>query len=208
MLKLERHICGALANNAYLWYDTDSKEGMLVDPAMGSEYLADNIRSLELSLKYLINTHGHFDHTFNNRFFKDAFPEATFLIHKGDEHMLKAQTEMASMFGFDAESSPPPDAYIDESTNILLGQFAFVVLEVPGHSPGGIALHFGSDVLVGDALFEGSIGRTDLPGGDHTQLIGAIRQKLFTLPDETIVYPGHGATTTIGKEKATNPFFQ
>ena len=207
MLKLEKHICGPLANNVYLWYDQTSGEAMIIDPAIGSEQLSEHIGSLDLTLKYIVNTHGHFDHTFNNRFFKHAFPDAALLIHKADAFMLKAQTEMASMFGFDADSSPEPDGFLDEFTALGLGGFELKILEVPGHSPGGIAIMYGHDVVAGDALFEGSIGRTDLPGADHNQLLNSVIQKLFTLPHDTRVHPGHGPSTSVKSEKAGNPFF-
>ncbi len=208
MLKLERHICGPLANNVYLFYDPKSLEAMLIDPGIGSEYLAENIGAASLNLKYIVNTHGHFDHTFNNAFFKKKFPEAQLAIHKGDVHMLKAQTEMATMFGFDAESSPEPDLFLYEGQKLALGEFQVEIIEVPGHSPGGIALVYENIAIVGDALFEGSIGRTDLPGANHRLLLDSIMQKLLVLPDSTEVYPGHGNATRIGEEKASNPFLK
>jgi len=205
-LSLECHICGPLANNVYLWFDEQSREAMLVDPGIGSEFIAERITRANLVLRFIIDTHGHFDHTFNNRFFKNEFPESRLLIHKADAHMLRSQSEMAAMFGFDAESSPDPDGFISAETSLKLGEHAFDILEIPGHSPGGIAIINGLDALVGDALFAGGIGRTDLPGSDHEALIRAIRTKLYALPDDTRIHPGHGSSTTIGVEKRSNPF--
>ncbi|MEP0815468.1 MAG: MBL fold metallo-hydrolase [bacterium] len=205
-LSLECATCGPLGNNVYLWFDRASSEAMLIDPGIDSDALAAEIRKKNLNLKYIVNTHGHFDHTFNNRYFKNEFPEAMLLIHRADEHMLRAQTAMAAMFQFDAESSPAPDDYLAEGGVLYLGAHQFEILEVPGHSQGSVAIVCGEDAVVGDALFAGSIGRTDLPGGDTETLLASIRGKLLTLPDGTRIHPGHGPATTVLRERISNPY--
>jgi hydroxyacylglutathione hydrolase len=207
-LKIDCHTCGALGNNVYLVFDTNSNEGALIDPAMDTEYLVVHIETSQIRLTHIIDTHGHFDHTFNNKYFKERFPKAELLIHKADVHMLKAQTEMATMFGFSASESPQPDRYLVDGDEIHLGDEKLLIIETPGHTQGSISLYHEGFAIVGDTLFKGSVGRTDLPGGDHGKLLKSIRDKLYVLPDDTVVYSGHGLTTTIGTEKKSNPFIR
>ncbi len=207
-LIVDSYTCGALENNVFIVHDSTSLECALIDPTMDSEFLASKIESAGLLLRYIVDTHGHFDHTFHNRFFKNRFPQAELLIHKADEHMLKAQTELATMFGFTASESPVPNRYISESDELTLGIELLKVLETPGHSEGGICLYHDGFLIAGDTLFKNGIGRTDLPGGNHKKLLKSIKEKIYTLPECTIVYCGHGPNTTVGYEKTTNPFIR
>jgi glyoxylase-like metal-dependent hydrolase (beta-lactamase superfamily II) len=156
----------------------------------------------------LLNTHCHLDHIFGNRFMLERYNLGTF-CNQEDEANRENAVSHAVMFGLSMEAPPVPTGFLTDGQKISFGTIDFLVLHVPGHSKGSLAF-YNSDsktVFTGDALFAGSIGRTDLLGGDHKTLINSIRSKLFTLPGETIVYPGHGERTTIKKEIETNPFF-
>lgn len=201
-----------IAENTYVLYD-DSHECVIIDA--GSFY-PDEERNLfnfivgnDLVVKHVLNTHLHFDHVLGNAFVKEQFhldPQA----NKADEFLLEAMPQQLRMFGFpEVPATPSIGKYLKENDVVEFGNQRLVVLEVPGHSPGSVAFYSakGECVFVGDALFRGSIGRTDLVGGNYEQLIKSIREKLFTLPPETVVYPGHGAITTIKEEMTNNPFF-
>lgn len=205
-LIIDSFTCGALGNNVFIVRDSTTLECALIDPTMDSEFLAGKIETAGLLLKFIVNTHGHFDHTFHNRFFKNHFPKAHILIHKADEHILKAQTQLATLFGFTASESPKPDRYVSEPDELALGNELLTVIETPGHSEGGICLYYEGFLIAGDTLFKSGIGRTDLPGGNHKKLLKSIKEKIYTLPENTVVYCGHGPNTTVGNEKTSNPF--
>lgn len=202
-----------IAENTYVLYD-ESQECVIIDA--GSFYpdekrgLLDFILGNDLVVKHLLNTHLHFDHVFGNAFVHEQFhvkPQA----NQADEFLLDAMPAQLRMFGFpEMEEAPGIDKYIKENDIIEFGNQKLIVLEVPGHSPGSVAFYSSARecVFSGDALFRGSIGRTDLTGGNYEQLLESIQTKLFTLPPETVVYPGHGATTTIREEMMNNPFFR
>ena len=158
-----------------------------------------------LTVKTIINTHGHFDHVGANKRMKDV-TGAELLIHSLDAPMLSQLSAMAAAWGMSTENSPPPDRTIAHGEVVNVGGIALTVIHTPGHTPGGISLHAENAVFVGDTLFAGSIGRTDFPGGDFGVLKASIQEKLFILPDDVTVYPGHMGLTTIGREKRTNPF--
>jgi glyoxylase-like metal-dependent hydrolase (beta-lactamase superfamily II) len=158
-------------------------------------------------VKKLINTHCHIDHVLGNAFVKKTFG-VSLVIHPKEEHQLRAVKSYAPNYGFALFKDVEADSFINEGEHVSFGNQQLQVLFVPGHSPGHIALyHAQSKILIGgDVLFENSIGRTDLPGGDQNTLIKSIHQKFFTLPDDVTVYCGHGSRTSIGFEKRTNPF--
>ncbi|MBI5166967.1 MAG: MBL fold metallo-hydrolase [candidate division NC10 bacterium] len=197
---------GPLENNVYLVSDRGSRKAALIDPGLESEGILQHLEQAGLQLELIINTHGHFDHIYANAFFK-AKTGAKVLIHKKDLSGLRRLQDEALLFGLRAAPSPEPDRLLQEGDLIELAGFSFQVLHTPGHTPGGICLYHDGMVFVGDTLFAGSIGRTDLPGGSYEALIASVQKKLFVLPEETVVYPGHGPETTIGEEKRTNPFF-
>jgi hydroxyacylglutathione hydrolase len=206
-LKLETFTVGPLGNNVYLVIDESSGHAALVDPSFESEPILDLVRERGLRLDWILNTHAHYDHVVNNALFKRG-TGAPLAIHPADLPLLEGMAEQAAWMGIPhGEDSPPPDRLLEEGDVIEVGSLRLEVRHTPGHSPGGITFVVADAALVGDALFAGSIGRYDLPGGDGPTLIRAVRAKLFTLPDETRVYPGHGPATTIGVEKRTNPFF-
>jgi len=204
-MKIHSFTIGPLETNAYLVVDEGSRQALLIDPGLGSEGIADVIRDERLELAAIINTHGHFDHVCGNAFFK-AKTGAPVLIHGDDAVMMRQAAEQALAFGFQVTTPPPPDRLLSEGDEVVVGENRLRVLHTPGHTPGGICLYGHGVVFVGDALFAGSIGRTDLPGGSTEVLLASIRRKLLALPDETVVYPGHGPATTIGEERHHNPF--
>ncbi|MCU0615272.1 MAG: MBL fold metallo-hydrolase, partial [Desulfobacterales bacterium] len=159
----------------------------------------------KLKVKYIINTHGHFDHVGANRKMKEA-TGAELLIHALDAPMLNSLSQAAASFGLKSENSPAPDKTIDDGDIISFGKISLKVIHTPGHSPGGISLFTNGYLFVGDTLFQGSIGRTDLPGGNFNTLKSSIHNKLFPLGDNIRVFTGHGPETSIGKEKRYNPF--
>ena len=196
---------GPVQTNCYIIACDETKKAIVVDPGDEVDRILEVIEKNHLNLIAIVNTHGHFDHTGGNAELKKQ-TGAPIGIHESDAFMLPILSETADLFGLSVPNSPPADTYFVSGQTLEMGNISFTVLSVPGHTPGGIALYTPGKVFVGDSLFSGSIGRTDLPGGNLNVLLEGIRAQLFTLPDETVVYPGHGPETTIGEEKITNPF--
>lgn len=200
--------------NTYLVYDNDTRECIIFDPGCFTtaeeKQLVATIEELKLRPVKLINTHCHFDHIFGNDFVKKKYG-LDLGIHELEVPVLERGPVTVQMYGLPPMTpSPPADYFIAEGDTISLGDNHFSVLFCPGHSPGSICFYNAADgyLIAGDVLFDGSIGRTDLPGSDHQTLIGSILTKLLPLPDDTVVWPGHGRSTTIGKERASNPFLR
>lgn len=210
MLYLHSFTFNAFQENTYIIYN-DDKQCWIVDPGMyASEEVSQFCKYIdenELKPVSIINTHAHLDHIFGVNALKDRY-NIPFCIHKADIPILNGAAGSAMMFGFRFKGTPETDDFIPDSAPYKLGTDEVEVLLVPGHSPGSVAFYYpeGNWVISGDALFNGSIGRTDLPGGNHNQLLDSIKDKLFVLPDDTTVHSGHGPTTKIGIEKTTNPF--
>ena len=204
-LEVVRFTCGPFDENPYLLIGPSRQRAALVDPGIESEAILEEIRRLRLTLEWIVNTHGHVDHAAGNAFFRRE-TGALLAIHGDDLPLLRALDAQASMWGLRVEPSPEPDLLLDESEPFAFDGLAFEVLHTPGHTPGGVCLLHGDRMLVGDTLFRGSVGRTDLPGGSWPVLEHSIREKLFRLPDATACLPGHGPTTTIGVERRTNPW--
>jgi glyoxylase-like metal-dependent hydrolase (beta-lactamase superfamily II) len=182
-----------------------SHEAIVIDPGGDVDKILDATYKSNLNIKYIVNTHGHFDHAGGNKAIKEA-TGAEILIHRFDAPMLRQISMTAMAMGIVLEDSPPADLTVDEGDEIRFGKIALRVIHTPGHSPGGISLYTDGIVFAGDTLFYGSIGRTDLPGSSFPTLISSIKEKLFPLGDHVRVYSGHGPTTTIGTEKRINPF--
>lgn len=187
----------------------ESGKGAVIDPGGDVDRILSSIKELGLSIDYIIATHGHPDHVCGNRPLKEA-TGASIVFHKADDAFFQKPevSSYFSMLGF--ESSPPADMTVEDGDVINIGNEKLTVIHTPGHSPGGICLHNGPDLMTGDTLFVGAIGRTDFPGGSYSELISSVTSKLFVLPDETIVWPGHGyggKRSTIGEEKRSNPYF-
>ena len=198
--------------NTYLVFDDETKKCAVIDPGMSLPHeekaIEDFIAEKGLTLTHIINTHLHIDHVVGVPFLKMKFGSPV-LAHKGDENLGKRLSEQARMFGLNMNlENIEISQYLEDGDIIKIGNGELEVIAVPGHSKGSVALYDKKEgfLISGDALFQGSIGRTDLPGGDYRELITSIREKLLSLPDDTVVFPGHGPATTIGEEKLGNPF--
>ena len=207
-MQVETIVVGPLGVNC-LVIDCGNGEGVVIDPGADPDRVLAVVNRLKLKIGAVINTHGHFDHVGGNKAVLAA-TGARLLIHPADAPQLKRAAEIATMYGVATENSPPPDQELADDLVLTAGSCAIKVLHTPGHTLGGCSLYFADlkTVITGDTLFAESIGRTDLPGGSHETLIRSIRTKLFTLPDDTVVIPGHGPTTTIGREKRENPYLR
>jgi hydroxyacylglutathione hydrolase len=210
MLYLKSFCFNPFQQNTYLIYD-DNANAHIIDPgnytSSENELLKNFISEKKLNLTRLLLTHAHIDHILGNKFIFDTYgllPE----VHKDDLYFIENMTKSGSMYGINCSPSPTPDVYINDGDIIKLGDYEFNCIHTPGHSPGSISFYNQQNKLLisGDVLFYQSIGRTDLPMGNHQTLINSINQKLFSLHDDTKVYSGHGQLTTIGFEKNNNPF--
>lgn len=196
--------------NTYVLFDK-SRECVIIDPGCSSpdeeEELQGFIERKELKPTKLILTHAHIDHVMGCRFVKNTW-NLPMYMHRAEIPVLEATNKVGQMYGIPVSTPPPADAFLDEGDTFTVGEHTFQVLFTPGHSPGSVSFYLEAQQLLisGDVLFNGSIGRTDLPGGNFDTLENSIRTKLYTLPDAVRVYSGHGPHTTIGKEKRGNPF--
>jgi len=210
MLKIKAFAFNPFQENTYVLHD-ETKECVIIDPGCfdTSEKLelTDFIAVNGLKPVKLLNTHCHIDHVLGNAYCKRNFGIELY-AHKKDEPVLRAVKAYASNYGFAGYEESEIDHYFDEGDVVEFGSTSLDVLFVPGHAPGHVAFYHADakQLMGGDVLFRQSIGRTDLPGGDHNTLIKSIHEKLFTLSDDVEVFPGHGETTTIGYEKVYNPF--
>lgn len=210
MLFVQSFSFNPFQENTYIIYN-ESRECIIVDPGMYNsaeeQELSEFISVNQLKPLYLFNTHCHIDHILGNLYCIEKY-KLKYYCHRNELDVLNAGTATAIMYGLRYTESPKPDVWIKENEELKLGKDTLKALYTPGHSPGGISFYSeeGDFVIVGDALFYQSIGRTDLPGGHHQTLINAIKNELLTLPEGTKVYSGHGPATTIGNEKKFNPF--
>jgi glyoxylase-like metal-dependent hydrolase (beta-lactamase superfamily II) len=211
MIVVKKFVFNPFSENTYVLWDEDTLEGMIVDPGCIDPYeeqqLENFISERKIFVKYLIITHSHIDHILGCRFVKNKF-SPFYLVPEADLDLLKNAEKQGAAFGLEIDPPPLPDQYLKESSEISLGSSRAKVLFTPGHSPGEHCIYFENEeiCLTGDVLFQNSIGRTDLWGGDYQTLMTSIRLKLFTLPDEVVIYPGHGDSSKIGIEKRENPF--
>jgi glyoxylase-like metal-dependent hydrolase (beta-lactamase superfamily II) len=203
---LKMLVVGPIQANCYILGCERTREAAVIDPGGDPDKILLALAKDKLRCVYIINTHGHFDHAADNKRLKEV-TGAELLIHRADAPMILQQRGSGGMWGIKVDDSPPPDRYLEEGDVITFGDISLKVLHTPGHSPGSISLVADKIVIVGDTLFAGSIGRTDFPGGDYEGLIRNVREKIFTLGDDVIVYTGHGPKTTVGRERQTNPFF-
>jgi hydroxyacylglutathione hydrolase len=201
---IERLTVGPIEANCYIVADEETKEGIVIDPGDDSQDIVRRIQQLGLKIKYIILTHSHFDHVSATAVVKNA-TGAKLAIHEADAGSLN-DGMLARLAGFVHQPVPRPDLILKGWEDVSVGNLQFTVLNVPGHTQGGIALYGQDVVFTGDTLFEGSIGRTDLPGGNYDRIIDSINSRLLVLDDDIKVYPGHGEQTTIGCERDHNPF--
>lgn len=210
MLTVKPFTFNPFEENTYVIYD-ETREAAIIDPGCyereEQETLTNFIAKEGLTVKLLLNTHGHIDHVLGNAFVKRQYGVELWM-HRVEEPVLRAVKSYAPNYGFSRYEETLPDHYLEEGTSIRVGNTPMRILFLPGHSPGHVGFFVPEQKLLiaGDVLFYRSIGRTDLPGGSMETLLASIHQKLFTLPDDIEVYPGHGPTTTLGEEKVANPF--
>ncbi len=203
---LKKLVVGSFASNCYMVGSELTKEGMIIDPGDEAKEILKNIKDLELDIRSIVVTHGHIDHIGALKEIKEA-TGAEVAIHGDDANSFQGHS-LSNVFGLSYPPPPPPDRLLKDGERLDIGDLHFSVLHTPGHSPGGICLLGQGAVFSGDTLFNNGIGRYDLPNGNYRQLMDSIHNKLMTLPDNTIVYPGHGPETTIGTERQANPFLQ
>lgn len=198
---------GPLQVNCYILGCEESREGVVIDAGGSVDRILGKVKADGLQVKCLLSTHGHFDHVGGNREFLEA-TGARYMIHEKDAFLLSMAAASGRSFGVEVENSPEPDMFLADGMTIEFGKQQLQVIFTPGHSPGGCCLYCASEgvVFTGDTLFNGSVGRTDLPGGSMEILIRSIKQRLFILPESTRVYPGHGPSSTIAIERISNPY--
>jgi hydroxyacylglutathione hydrolase len=208
---LERRAVEPFDKNGFVIGDEETREGVIIDPGDEVGQLLELARNHRLSIQAILLTHAHFDHVTGVARAKRTLGVPIWL-HKDDNFLYERVVEQGQMFGIAVEPQPPVDAFYEGEGPLRFGRYEVRVLHTPGHCPGGVCLAVSREgekqpiLFVGDTLFAGSIGRADLPGGNLATLLRSIREVLFTFPDDTVVWSGHGEQTTIGRERRTNPF--
>jgi len=204
-MKVKKVVVGIFEVNCYILWDEKDKEAIVVDPGEEGERIIEVIRKDSLKIRSIVNTHTHIDHIGANDFLREK-TEAPLLAHSADVFLLQnAELNLSSLTGKD-RSFGLPDRLLEEGDEIKVGGFSLRILRTAGHTPGSICLYGDNKLFSGDTLFAGGIGRTDLAGGNLEELQKSIKDKILTLPDEVVVYPGHGPSTTVGKERRSNFF--
>lgn len=200
-------VVGPLEVNCYIIWDKNTKEAFIIDPGGDAGEIMDFIKTEGLKPKYIINTHGHFDHVGGNAELRSAY-DVKVAIHRNDEPMLELAHEQAIMFGVKTPEQPKPDILLEGGETLKAGGLEIKVIGTPGHSKGGVCLYVEDEgvLFTGDTLFAGSIGRTDFQGGSYDELMSSVKTKILPLGDSVKVFPGHGPESTIGEEKRSNPF--
>ncbi|MFO7769505.1 MAG: MBL fold metallo-hydrolase [bacterium] len=207
-IHVETLTVGPMAVNCYLAGDEEGRGAVLIDPGEEPERILRAVEEGEWRVERVLLTHAHFDHLLALRDVLEVL-DVPFLLPEGEEEMLHRVPEtVRAWMGIEVPPPPEPDRMVRGGERVEIGGAPFRVAETPGHSPGSITLAGEGIAFVGDAVFAGSIGRTDLPGGDHEILMTSIREQILSLPDDTLLYPGHGPSTTVGRERRDNPFLK
>lgn len=201
----ETLVVGPLDVNCFIMACEKTKKGIVIDPGDNIDDILNIVQKNNITVTEIVATHGHFDHIGRVTSIKEK-TGAPFTIHKADMFMVEGLVEIASFLDIDTDPAPEVDRFIDEGDTITFGTETLNILHVPGHAPGNVAFTWPGHAIVGDTVFAGSIGRTDLEGSDPQVLMDSICNKILTLPDETILHPGHGPNTTVAQEKRANPF--
>lgn len=212
MFKFETIEVTPFQQNARLLYCPDSNQAVVIDPGGDADLILSRAEKNNLTIEQIWLTHSHLDHCGGVADLKEA-TGATLLGHEIERPMRERVLEICRMYGLPAggmKNCPEPDRYIKGGDTVTLSSYSFEVMFTPGHAPGHLCFYYepGGVLFCGDTVFAGSIGRTDLPGGSHQQLIHSIKENILVLPDETRLFPGHGPETTVGREKLSNPFLQ
>ncbi len=203
-MKIDRIVIGQLQSNCYIIYDEKSLDAMVVDPGDEPDRILHTINTKGLRVVYIVCTHGHFDHIGAVSELKEGTP-GKIALHRDELALYRRAADQAAMWGFDVGSQPQPDVFVAEGDELPVGNLKFTVLSTPGHSPGGICLYGDGIVLTGDTVFAGSVGRTDLFGGNIDALKKSFR-RIISLPPDTVILPGHGDPSTVRQEKESNFF--
>ena len=206
-LKYKTLTVGPFVMNAYILWCSKTLASVLIDPGDEAERILQTVADLKVKPERIVLTHAHIDHVWHAKEVQEKLQLPLFM-HCDDLPLLERLPYQAQMFGFPPPAPPRVDGFLTEGDEVSFGEVKMKILHAPGHSPGSIVLYGDDTAVDGDVLFQGSIGRTDLPSGSHEILLHSIHQKLMTLPDHTRVLPGHGDETTIGIERRSNPFLQ
>ncbi|MBN2395846.1 MAG: MBL fold metallo-hydrolase [Candidatus Atribacteria bacterium] len=207
-LMIRKKILGPLLTNCYLIACNETKVAMVIDPAVENITMIDELEKNSLSLKYIMNTHGHYDHIGGNKMLKERYSAAQLLIHRLDAEMLTNPIKNLSFYTGNPVQSPPPDNFLEEGIDIQLGMHKVSIFYTPGHSPGSVSIKIDGKFFSGDTLFANGIGRTDFPGGSIDQIICSIKEKIVIFGASCEILPGHGPSTTIQREVKNNPWLQ
>jgi glyoxylase-like metal-dependent hydrolase (beta-lactamase superfamily II) len=202
---LERIENGPFFVNTYLLGCTKTRQGILIDPGHEPERIAARMAASGLTFTAIVNTHGHIDHVASAKHFQDELG-IPFRMHAADEYFLMALEETCRFYGLPVVSPPRLDESLSAGGEFSVGEIRVLLRHAPGHSPGSLIFDLGEEMIVGDVVFEGSIGRTDLPLGNHDELLRSIGREVLVKPDAVTLHPGHGPSTTVGRERRSNPF--
>lgn len=206
LLNIRSLVVSCCQTNCYVVSDPATSDALVIDPGDNAEAICEIVESDRLIVRGIVNTHCHGDHIAANGPVKARY-NCPIMIHELDAPgLVDRNINLAALMGYDGPVSPPADRLLKDGDTICMGNVTFRVLHTPGHTAGGICLYTDGILFAGDTLFSQSIGRTDFPGGSHSQIIESIRRQLLVLPNDTVVYPGHGPNTSIGQEQTINPY--
>lgn len=205
-LRVHCHVTGVFAENTYIAIDDATSKAAVIDPGEGALEIWRSHEADGIELESILLTHAHLDHIMGLKDLKDEYPEIPIWLHEEDLFLVESYVSIAAEWGVPVEPAPPPDHFWSDGDRASIGETELDVIHTPGHSPGSVSLRWDEGVFTGDALFAGSIGRTDFPRSSLPVLERSIRERLYTLPEDLVIYPGHMGTSTIGAEMRGNMF--